>query len=194
MPKKITIINGHPDRDASRYCHALSQSYMEGALEAGHEVKQINISELQFPLITSPADYKKGDAPDEIKQAQNSIEWAEHIVIIYPLWLGTMPALLKGFLEQIARPGFAFQDIKGGFPKGRLQGRSARVIVTMGMPGFIYKWFFFAHSLKALERNILKFIGISPVRSTILGSVEAAKDPTRKGWIYKIRQLGIKAR
>ncbi len=193
MHKKITIIDGHPDRDSSRYCHALAEAYAEGAIEAGHEVKTIRISQLDFPLITSPSEYKKGEAPSDIKQAQDAIAWSEHIVIIYPLWLGTMPALLKGFLEQIARPGFAFEDRKGP-PKGILQGRSARVVVTMGMPGFIYKYFFFSHSLRSLKRNILKFIGISPVRSTVFGFVEGVKDPTRKGWINKMRDLGAKAK
>ena len=194
MAKKITIINGHPDSNDSRLCCALAQSYIDGANEAGHETKTIRIANLSFPLITDPADYKKGEAPGDIKEAQNAIAWADHIVIVYPLWLGTMPAMLKAFFEQMARPGFAFTETKGGFPKGALGGRSARIVITMGMPTFAYRWYFFAHGLKVLERNILKFCGISPVRNTLFGLVEVVKDPVRKGWLEKMRKLGAQGK
>ena len=61
-----------------------------------------------------------------------------------------------------------------------LKGKSARVILTMGMPGWFYRWFYGAHALKLLKRNILHFTGVTPVRSTIYGMVEAAGDEKRK--------------
>ena len=101
-----------------------------------------------------------------------------------------MPALLKGFLEQALRPGFAYEAKEGGFPGKLLHDKSARIIVAMGMPVFAYRWFFLAHSLKNLKRNILKFCGISPVRDTLFGMVEAVSDEKRKGWIEKVRGMG----
>jgi putative NADPH-quinone reductase len=93
-------------------------------------------------------------------------------VVLYPLWLGDMPALLKAFLEQTLRPGFLRASGKlDMFGKGTLTGKSARIIVTMGMPALVYYWYFGAHSLKSLERNILRFAGMKPVRSTVLGGV-----------------------
>lgn len=90
---------------------------------------------------------------EDIKRAQEIIAWANHLVIIYPLWLGTMPALLKAFLEQVARPGFAISRETGGVSWKRMPaGRSARVVITMGMPTLVYRWWFGAHSLKNLER------------------------------------------
>lgn len=111
-------------------------------------------------------------------------------MIFYPLWLGTMPALLKGFLEQVFRPGFAFEPGKPGrmFRK-RLSGKSARVVVTMGMPAFIYRWFYFAHGLKGLERNVLGFCGIGPIRESLIGMVEADAG-AREQWLRKMRALG----
>ena len=67
------------------------------------------------------------------------MRWAQHWVFLFPLWHGTMPALLKGFLEHIFRPGFAMEYQKNGFPKRLLAGRSARIVVTMGMPVLLYR-------------------------------------------------------
>ena len=105
-----------------------------------------------------------------------------------------MPALLKGFLEQVARPGFAFHDDgNGGFGKKGLSGRSARLVVTMGMPALVYRHFFRAHSVKSLERNVLGFVGIAPVHETLIGMVERLSAQDRERWLDKLRALGRKA-
>ena len=73
--------------------------------------------------------------PESLVSASESIKWCEHLVLVMPLWLGTMPALLKAFLEQVMRPGFAFEYCSNGNVKALLlKGRSARVIVTMECP------------------------------------------------------------
>ena len=122
--------------------------------------------------------------------------WAEHIVFVFPLWLGTMPAMLKAFLEQVMRPGtaFAYPDEGGGFTKTLLRGRSARVVVTMGMPSVLYRLWFLGHGLAGMRRSILHFVGISPVRETFFGMVAAASDATRAKWIRQMRGLGELAR
>jgi putative NADPH-quinone reductase len=73
-------------------------------------VRAVAIAKLNFPLLRNKADWHSGTLPSSLKQAQADIAWAEHIVVFFPLWLGDMPALLKGFLEQIARPDFAFNS------------------------------------------------------------------------------------
>lgn len=122
------------------------------------------VAKLDFPLPRSQQAWEEDTLPTGLQQAQADIRWAEHIVLFFPLWLGDMPALLKGFLEQVARPGFAFEHEAGRatFTKKGLTGRSARVVVTMGMPALVYRWYFRARSVKSLERNILGFLGIAP--------------------------------
>jgi len=144
-------------------------------------------------LIKSEADFVSDEVPPDIASAQKAIEWANHLVIIYPLWLGTMPALLKAAFEQIFRYGFGMAKPDEGW--GRLlKGRSARIIVTMGMPAFAYRWFFRAHSLKSLERNILWMCGIGPIRETLIGGSDLTVAKNREAWIEKIRKLGAKAK
>lgn len=193
MPRRILIIEGHPDADAARFGHALVSAYGDAARAAGHEVRTITVSKLDFPLLRTADEFQKGRPPPAIAAAQRDIAWAEHLAIFYPLWLGSMPAFTKAFFEQCLRPGFAFEEASGrGLPKQKLKGRSARVVVTMGMPGFFYKWFYRAHSLKSFERNILRFCGIAPVRDTVVGMVESAG--ARKRALAEMRKSGAAAR
>jgi putative NADPH-quinone reductase len=192
MTKHIAIIQGHPDSRGNHFGHSLAGAYAKGAEEAGHEVKAIDVARLEFPLLRSKEEFENGDPPDSIREAQNAINWADHLVIFYPLWLGSMPAILKAFLEQTFRPGFATPKPDAAKPRHKLlAGKTARIVVTMGMPAFIYRWYFRAHSLKSLERNILGFCGIGPIRESLIGMVEAG-EARRKKWIEKIRALGRK--
>lgn len=186
--RKILIIDGHPDPDPARFVHALADSYARGA--AGHQVRRLKLAELDIPFLHCADDWMSGHPSAAIAAAQADITWADHLVILYPLWLGDVPALLKAFLEQVMRPGFALQYRKHGLPKKLLAGRSARVVVTMGMPAFFYRLVYGAHSVKSLERNILKFVGIRPVARTIIGAVEA--DADRRGdWLEEMAALGM---
>ncbi len=191
MGKRILIIQGHPDPAEDRFCHALADRYAQGAKEAGHEVRSICVTELDFPILRSKEEFENGALPPAIQESQNGIRWAEHLLILYPLWLGTMPALLKAFIEQVFRYGFALgggADAK--MPQGLLKGRTARLVVTMGMPAFVYRWYFGAHSLKSLERNVLKLSGIGPVAESLIGMVDSAKGCNHEKWLDKMQALG----
>lgn len=190
-PRRILVIDGHPDPAGDHYCHALSAAYADGARSAGHTVDLLRIAELDFPVLRSPEEWLHGSPPPAIAAAQQRIGAAEHLVIIYPLWLGDVPALLKAFLEQVLRPGFALDQADKGFPRKLLAGRSARVIVTMGMPGIAYRLYYRAHSLKSLERNILRFVGVAPVETTVIGGV--GDIATREDWLERMRHLGENA-
>ena len=188
---RIAIVQGHPDPSGERFGRALAQAYAAGAETAGHEVRTIDVATLDFPLVRGRDEWEQGLYPGLVRQVQDTIRRAEHLVILYPLWLGSMPALLKGFLEQVMRPGFAFSKVEAGKPwKRLLKGRSARIVVTMGMPALVYRWYFGAHSLKSLERNILGFVGIGPIRETLVGMVEACGDAKRRQWLEKLQALG----
>ena len=162
---------------------------------AGHEVLVLRAADLDFPLLRTQADYQRGDPSEAVRAAQEKFDWANHVVILYPLWLGSMPALLKALLEQMLRPGFAFSTRKLGRWPVKLQGgKSARIIVTMGMPAVIYRLWYRAHSLRSLQRNILRFIGFHRVRASFIGGVETMSDGERDQWLRKVHALGREAR
>jgi putative NADPH-quinone reductase len=188
---RIFLIQGHPDAGARHFGHALAEAYAEGARDGGHELRTVEVAQLDFPLLRSQAEWKDGPLPPALAPVQQDILWAQHLLFFFPLWMGDMPALLKGFIEQVARPSFAFDPLHGG-PHGQkaLRGRSARVVVTMGMPALVYRYVFRAHSVKSLERNVLGFIGIAPIHETLIGNVEAPDELVRAGWLAKLRKLG----
>lgn len=191
--RRILILDGHPDGGGRRFIHALAEAYAAGAREAGHEVRTLAIGQLDIPMLRKGEDFQTGKPSSEVQRWQEAISWAGHLVVLYPLWLGDMPAALKAFFEQVLRPGFAFAAGGGKrMPKTLLKGRSARVIVTMGMPALFYRWYYRAHSLKNLERNILAFSGFGPIRSTVIGAVDG-KAATRAAWLEKMRRLGRRA-
>lgn len=193
-PKRILIIDGHPDSRPERYLHALAAAYREGAEAGGHEVRTIGLATLKFPLLHTAEEFAQAPQSAAVLQAQQSLVWAQHVVILFPLWLGAMPALLKGFMEQVLRPGFAFAPAtRGRLPRKLLAGRSARIVVTMGMPSLFYRLVYRAHSLKSLERNILGFCGLRPVRATVIGMVEGMSTRARHGWLERLVRLGRRA-
>lgn len=191
MGKNVLLIQGHPDAGQRHLCHGLEDIYAQGATAAGHDIKRIDVATLDFPLLRSQYEWEKGMLPPTLNEAQKAIAWSQHMVLFFPLWLGDMPALLKGFLEQVARPGFAFAaEGKNPLTHKALTGRSARVVVTMGMPALLYRWYFRAHSIKSLERNILGFVGIDPVKATLIGMTGEMKEETGKKWLSKLEELG----
>lgn len=191
MARRIALIQGHPDTRPERLIRGLAAAYLQGAQAAGHETRIIDVAAMEFPLLRSKREFDDGAVPRAIGVAQETIRWAEHLVILYPLWLGTMPALLHAFFEQAFRPGFAAEPgDKGKSWTKLLSGRSARIVVTMGMPALVYRWYYRAHALKGLERNILAFAGIGPIKETLFGLVDARSAVTHDKWIGAMRELG----
>jgi putative NADPH-quinone reductase len=187
--RRICIIQGHPTPGDKPFGQALARAYAKAAADAGHALKTIQVADLDFPILRSKEDWDAGEVPGAIAQAQAAIGWAQHLVILHPLWMASMPALLKAFFEQALRPGFALSTAPGSGWSKRLKGRSARVVVTMGMPGLIYRFYFGAHGLKSLTQT-LALVGIAPCRTTVIGRIEAMTDRQRHKWLEHLGALG----
>jgi putative NADPH-quinone reductase len=194
LRKKIVVVQGHPDPAPERLCRGLAEAYAHGAEKGGHEVRRIDVASLDFPMLRSQAQFEGGGPPTAIAEAQETLRWADHWVLVYPIWLGDAPALFKGFIEQTFRPGFALRYRDGRIPQGLLRGKSARVIVTMGMPSLVYRFFFFAHGLRNLKRNVLNYAGVAPVRTTLIGSAKGMPRETAERWLSDAEALGREAR
>ena len=195
MKNRILIIDGHPDPKGSHFVHELAEYYRQGAKESGRQVRTLRVGELRFPLLRSARSYLSGKVPPPIAAAQKSILWADHVVVLYPLWLGTMPAKLKGFIEQVLRPGFAFEQRGAGqHPRRLLKGRSARIVVTRGMPQLFDEVDRSPRSIRNVVADVLEICGVKPVGVTVLDGVETLSDVEHDQARYEMRVLGAAAK
>ena len=189
MAQKILIIDGHPDPDRSRLGHALVDAYLHGAMESGKETRLITVAEAPVEVLRTARDFAVAPTSPHIISAQSDLSWADHVVLVFPLWLGGAPAVLRAFLEQIACGSF-FAETSGRGIRSKFKGRSARVIVTMGMPTFVYRLMFHAHGVRNIMQGVLGFAGYAPVRATLLGAAESVGPREQNRRLERVRTLG----
>lgn len=192
MNKNILVILGHPNKRS--YCGSLAQAYAEAAKASGNNVKQIAVGEMDFdPVLWEGYNTIQALEPDLV-EAQKDISWAQHLVFVYPIWWGALPALLKGFIDRVFLPGFAFKyrDDSVWWDK-LLSGRSAHLITTMDTPPWYYNWIYRKPGHNEMKRTILGFCGIKPVAVTALGPVKNSSQQQREKWLNKVREHGHSA-
>lgn len=191
--KKVLIIDGHPN--AESFGTALAEAYRSGALASGIPVETIRIRDLEFNPNLHYGYRQRTDLEPDLLDAQKKINWADHLVWVYPVWWGSVPAIMKGFLDRTLLPGFAFKKREGSVWWDKyLTGRSARIICTLDQPAWYYRLRYGSPSHRAMKRLTLEFVGIKPVRITTIGPVRLSSDAFRKKWLRRVEKLGRKSR
>jgi len=186
---KIAVLLGHPDVES--YCGAIARAYVDAARSAGAEVREITLADLSFdPVLWHGYNEIQTLEPDLV-DAQDTIRWADVLVFAYPTWWGTAPALLKGFVERVFLPGFAFKYRENSrFWDRLLDGRSARLLVTMDTPHWYYRLVVRQPGHQMMRRSILGFSGVKPVRTTVFGPIRNSSAPARDRWLARAASLG----
>jgi len=189
MANKILIINGHPDKES--YNYALAEAYRNGAKKTNAEIKEIRIRELNFNPNLQFGYRKRTELEPDLVEAQNKLKWADHIVWIYPVWWGSVPAIMKGFLDRVLLPGFAFKKKEGSVWWDKyFTGKSSRLICTIDQPTWYYRWINKSPSHHAMRKLTLNFIGVKSVKITTIGPMRLSKPEFREKWLHKIEKLG----
>ena len=189
--KKILIINGHPDKES--FCFAIAERYKKGADSSGANCKLVHLIDLDFnPILTFGYRKIRELEPDLVKMQQEIIA-ADHLVLVYPNWWSTFPAILKGFIDRVFLPNFAFKYRENSpFWDKLLAGKTARMIVTMDTP----KWYYFLMNRSAghnaMRIGVLEFCGIKPVKITSFAPVKSSNAAKRKKWLAEVEKLGKK--
>ena len=189
MRDKILIIDGHPDPAPQRFCHALADAYVNGARASGLETRLITVADADIPLLRTAKEFAELPTQRDVIRARDDIMWSNHIVFIFPLWLGGAPALLHAFLEHVARDSFVAETRGRGIHQ-KLKGRSAHLIVTMGMPALMYSVLFKERGVRNLMQGVLGFGGVKPIRRTYFGAMEAASARVQTDRIEQVRGFG----
>lgn len=191
MPnKKILLINGHPDKES--FCFALAAAYLKGAAASGAEVKEINIRDLQFNPNLEFGYRARTNLEPGLLEAQENILWAGHLVWVYPVWWGSYPAIMKGFIDRVLLPGFAFKKRSNSLWWDKLlKNKSALLISTLDQPAWFYWLVNRQPSNHALKKLTLKFCGINPVKTINIGPIRLSKPAYREKWLNKIEKMGL---
>jgi putative NADPH-quinone reductase len=190
--RKIMIVVVHPQRNT--LCEVLSKAYQQAAQAAGHDTHLFVLADMTFDPILREGYRKVQALEPDLDAAYKCLSDCDHLVLVFPLWCGDMPALMKGFIERVLQPDLiALQNTEHAMNWSIFKNKTARVVMTLGMPVSIYRFWYGAHALKLLSRNILNFIGIKPVRHTLFGMVGTSKPQTREGWLEQMRRLGGRA-
>jgi len=191
MGKKILIINGHPFKESLNF--ALAEAYKKGAAKSGAEIKEINIADLQFNANLQYGYRKRTELEPDLLESWEKIKWAEHLVFVFPIWWGGMPAMLKGFFDRLFLPGFAFQYRENSVWWDKLlTGKSAHIIATMDTPYWYFRLVSGNPGINQFKRTILQFCGINPVKVTVFSPIKNIKQETLKKYLDNSEKLGKK--
>jgi NAD(P)H dehydrogenase (quinone) len=126
---------------------------------------------------------------DQNKEIQEKIANTNKLIFIYPIWWQNMPAILKGFVDRVFTPRFAFRYI-GKFPMGLLKNKKAVVFTNSGAPRLLSKFIFGDRGIKVMTQDTLKFCGIK-AKNYSLGSARELND-SQKLKIEKLVNKGLK--
>ncbi|PLX36297.1 MAG: NADPH:quinone reductase [Hyphomicrobiales bacterium] len=190
---KILVLTGHPKNDS--LCAALAERYATAAEAAGHSVRRLRLGDIE--MDSAPPDFSKSEREwlaDWVKDAQDDISWSEHLVLVTPMWWGSVPAALKHFFDRVLMPGFALRYTKGGSGWAQLlSGRTARVIITGDTPWFFLRWLYGKPIVKELRAQVFEFCGFKPVRTTYFGPVVKSTPAGREKWLTEVQGLATAA-
>ncbi len=187
--KKILLINGHPDE--SSFNSALLDAYRRGAIESGKSVKVLSIGGLDFNPNLKHGYQERMDLEPDLLDAWDKILWSDHIVWIYPMWWGFMPAVMKGFIDRLFLPGTAFVANRNSYRvTKKLSGKTSHIMMTMDTPIWYYKLFLREPGIKVMKKHILKFVGIKPVKTSCFGPIKNSGERDLNKFMERAFDLG----
>ena len=189
--KRIFILNGHPAK--ASLSKTLADQYGETAAARGHEVRLSNIQEMDFDSDFGFGGYVQIKSLEPaLEQFLADLRWADHIVLVTPMWWGGLPAKLKGLVDRSFLPGKAFDTRTKtliGFPSPMFEGKTARVIVTSDSPNWLMAICYGNALFRQIRHQVLGFVGIKPTRFTHLNMATHPKPGQVQSWLQSIEKL-----
>lgn len=190
--KKILIFLGNPD--TSSYSGRLADSYEGAAKHSGFETRRLNIGDMQFDPVLHQGYKEIQQLEPDLRYFQESVQWADHIVFVYPNWWCSMPAKMKGLFDRSWLPGFAFNfDKETKKLIKRLTGKTARVIIVAGSHSPFMTWWKFGDYTNEISHGILGFAGIR-TKVTAFGPTEKVSALTLDRWAEELARLGSRGK
>ena len=187
LKRKIVVINAHPS--STSFNHALMQAYIE-AVPSDVQVEVIEIGKLNFEPNLKFGYEQRMELEPDLQTAWEKIISADHLVWIFPVWWGGLPAVSKGFIDRLFLPSQAFSYLENSNRiRGHLKDKTARIITTLDQAGWTYKWYFGEPSTRQLKDTTLKFCGVGSVKTHYLGPVRDSSLAQRQIWLAFMQEL-----
>ena len=189
---KISVILAHPDRGS--FNHAIAQTVVEGLENNGHGVFFHDLYEEDFdPLLTGREIPKDASLSQVIRRHCEEIGEAEGIVIVHPNWWGQPPAVLKGWIDRVIRPGIAYEFLEGdsgeGIPKGLLRARAAIVLKTSNTEPDRERRVF-GDPLETIWKNcVFGLCGVKTFHRRTFSPVVTSTDAQRRLWLDDVSAM-----
>ncbi|OPA84618.1 NAD(P)H dehydrogenase [Pseudomonas fluorescens] len=188
MSQRILVVLGHPSNTS--LCSALADTYTHAAKTAGHEVRVLRLGDRVFDPVLHDGYTQTQPLEADLQSAQSDILWATHLTFVFPIWWGGIPALMKGFIDRIFLPGFAFKYRAGkAFPDKLLHGKTAHLLVTLDTPPWYYRWFQHMPGVHQMRKATLAFCGIKPIKTLLFGPVIGSTPAQRDRWLKQAGAL-----
>ena len=193
---KTLIIYYHPHEGS--FCSAIRDAVISGLETGEHEYKLVDLGRDEFDPVMRAKDLKafamagrigeeglEGVDPIVLKYMKK-LRWAEHIVMIFPIWWMSMPAMMKGFVDKVIFPGVVYK-MEGGNLVSMLSGlKQVTIITTMNTPSDVYKNMFNNSIEGSLIKGTFNKIGIHDIRWISLNMVKQVGDEKRWVWLDEI--------
>lgn len=181
----ILVINGHSDKKS--FSAAIFNKVIDNLDNEKHEIETLNLAEMKFDPVLRFGYRERMVEDAEITRSQELIQWADHLIFIYPIWWSSMPSLMKGWIDRVFTPGVAYSSNHKGifilnFITGRqfkklLKGKTADIITTSQGPSWWYKIFSGiisvpdSYGIVVLKNAVLNHCGIKTRKVMNLGDM-----------------------
>jgi len=189
---QISIILAHPDTRS--FNHAVADTAAERLKQNGHRVILHDLYAEGFdPILPIGEIPEDAPLPEEIERHCREISAADGIVIVHPNWWGQPPAILKGWIDRVIRPGVAYKFVEGdggeGVPVGLLKAKTAVVLNTSNTPAE-RETAVFGDPLETLWKNcVFGLCGVTNFYRETLGVVITSSEGQRKQWLGRVRGI-----
>jgi putative NADPH-quinone reductase len=171
----------------------MAETAVRALRRGGHEVAYHDLYAEGFDPVLPAGEIPKGaPLPPEVQRHCDEIARAEGIVIVHPNWWGQPPALLKGWVDRVMRPGVAYEFAEGdageGVPVGLLRAQAALVLNTSNTPAE-REARVFGDPLEALWKDcILGLCGVARVYRTLFCVIVTSTAAQRRAWLGEVEE------
>ncbi len=186
---KVLLIVAHPNRGS--FNHAIAAVCSRVLTDNGHKVIAHDLYEERFnPILPYDETGRDVALPAEVQRQCDEVSQADGIVIVHPNWWGQPPAILKGWVDRVLRPGVAYEFLEGdkgeGIPRGLLKATCAVIFNTSNTESVREKTVF-GDPLEAIWKDcVFGLCGVPTVRRRMFNVVVTSSEEERKGWLSEV--------